>query len=45
MLLNCGVGEDSWESLELQGDAQSIRKEISPGISFEGMMLKVKENS
>ena len=20
MLLNCGVGEDSWESLELQGD-------------------------
>ena len=20
MLLNCGVGEDSWESLRLQGD-------------------------
>ena len=23
MLLNCGVGEDSWESLELQGDPAS----------------------
>ena len=23
MLLNCGVGEDSWESLELQGDQTS----------------------
>ena len=30
MLLNCGVGEDSWESLGLQGD-QSILREISPG--------------
>jgi len=27
MLLNCGVGEDSWESLGLQGD---------PTINFEG---------
>ena len=28
MLLNCGVGEDSWESLGLQGDPirQSLRK-------------------
>ena len=28
MLLNCGVGEDSWESLVLQGDqtSQSLRK-------------------
>ena len=33
MLLNCGVGEDS---------NQSILKEISPGISLEGMMLKLK---
>ena len=24
MLLNCGVGEDSWESLELQGDPTSL---------------------
>ena len=23
MLLNCGVGEDSWESLQLQGDSTS----------------------
>ena len=43
MLLNCGVGEDSWESLGLQGDPTSpILKEISPGISLEGMMLKLK---
>ena len=38
MLLNCGVGKDSSESLGLQGDL----KEISPGISLEGMMLKLK---
>ena len=36
MLLNCGVREDSWESLGLQGE------EISPGCSLEGMMLKLK---
>ena len=43
MLLNCGVGEDSWESLGLQGDPiQSILKEISPGCSLEGLMLKLK---
>ena len=24
MLLNCGVGEDSWESLGLQGDQTSL---------------------
>ena len=31
MLLNCGVGEDSWESLGLQGDNnQSILKYIQP---------------
>ena len=30
MLLNCGVGEDSWESLGLQGDqtSQSYRKSV-----------------
>ena len=30
MLLNCGVGEDSWESLGLQGDqtSQSWRKSV-----------------
>ena len=43
MLLNCGVGEDSWESLGLQGDpTQSIRKEISPEYSLKGLMLKLK---
>ena len=36
MLLNCGVGEDSCESLGLQGDP------TSPGCSLEGMMLKLK---
>ena len=29
MLLNCGVGEDSWESLGLQGDATSASKRRS----------------
>ena len=42
MLLNCGVGEDSWESLGLQGFNQSILKEISPGCSLEGLMLRLK---
>ena len=45
MLLNCGVGEDSWESLGLQGDPTSPfwrRFWRSPGISLEGMMLKLK---
>ena len=42
MLLNCGVGEDSWESLGLQGHPTRILKEISPGCSLEGLMLKLK---
>ena len=44
MLLNCGVGEDSWESLGLQGDltSPSILKEISPGCPLEGPMLNLK---
>ena len=41
MLLNCGIGEDSWESLGLQGDP-TIVKEISPGCSLEGVVLKLK---
>ena len=36
MLLQCGVGEDSWESLGLQGDP------TSPECSLEGPMLKLK---
>ena len=41
MLLNCGIGEDSWESLGLQGEP-TILKEISPEYSLEGLMLKLK---
>ena len=41
MLLNCGVGEDSWESLGLQRDPTSPL-EISPGCLLEGLMLKLK---
>ena len=43
------VLEDSWESHGLQGTSpfwsafnQSILKEVSPGCSLEGMMLKLK---
>ena len=42
MLLNCGVGEDCWESLSARRSNQSILKEISPGCSLEGLMLKLK---
>ena len=42
MLLNCGVEEDSWESLGLQEDQMRIVKEISPEYSLEGLMLKLK---
>ena len=42
MLLNCGVGEDSWESLGLQRDPTDFLKEISPEYSLEGLMLKLK---
>ena len=37
MLLNCDVGEDSARRFN-----QSILKEISPGCSLEGLMLKPK---
>ena len=39
MLLDCGVGEESWIS---RRSNQSILKEISPGCSLEGLMLKLK---
>ena len=42
MLLNCGVGEDSWESWTARRSNQSILKEISPEYSLEGLMLKLK---
>ena len=37
MLLNCGAGEDSWESLggTARRSNQSILKEISPGCSWK----------
>ena len=41
MLLNCSVGEDSWESPGLQEDP-AILKEISPEYSLEGLILKMK---
>ena len=53
MLLNCGVGEDSESALDCKEiqpvhsfffffPIQSILKKISPGISLERMMLKLK---
>ena len=50
MVLNCGGGEDSWESLGQQGDPPflstlgnlSTLKEISSEYSLEGLMLKRK---
>ena len=44
MLLNCGVGEDSWEFLggTARRSNQSILNEISPEYSLEGLMLKLK---
>ena len=43
MLLNCGVGKDSWESpWTARGSNQSILKETSPGCSLEGLMLRLK---
>ena len=42
MLLNCGVGEDSWVPWAARRSNQSILKEISPRCSLEGLMLKLK---
>ena len=43
MLLNCGAGEDSWRvPWTARRSNQSILKEISPGCSLEGLMLKLK---
>ena len=36
MLLNCGVGEDSWVPFTARRSSQSILKEISPEYSFIG---------
>ena len=42
MLLNCGVGEDSWESLGTDRRSNQSILKISPGRSLEGRMLKLK---
>ena len=42
MVLNCGVGEDSRVPWTARRSNQSILKEISPGCSLEGLMLKLK---
>ena len=42
MLLNCGVGEDSRVPWTTRRSNQSILKEISPGCSLEGLILKLK---
>ena len=42
MLLNCGVGEDSRESLGCKEIHQSILKKINPEYVLEGLMLKLK---
>ena len=42
MLLNCGVGKGSLESLGQQGDqTRLLLKEINPEYSLEGLMLKL----
>ena len=42
MLLNCGVVEDLRDPWTARRCNQSILKEFSPGISLEGMILKLK---
>ena len=42
MLLNCGVGEDSWESPGRVRLNQSVLKEINPEYPLEGLMLKLQ---
>ena len=42
MLLNCGVGEDSRVPWTARRSNQSILKDISPGCSLEGLILKLK---
>ena len=42
MLLNCGVGEDLRVPWTARRSNHSMLKEISPGCSLEGPMLKLK---
>ena len=41
-VLNCGFGEDSRVPWTARRANQTILKEISPGCSLDGMMLKLK---
>ena len=43
MLLNCGAGEDSWESLGLQGDETTLMAESEE--ELKSLMMKVKGES
>ena len=42
VLLNCGVREESGESLGLQGIKPSILKEMSPEYFLKGLVLKLQ---
>ena len=42
VLSNCGVREDSWVPWTARRSNQSILKEISPGCSLKGLMLRLK---
>ena len=42
MLLNCGVGENSWVPWTARKSNQSTLKEITPVCSLEGLMPKLK---
>ena len=42
MLLTCGVGEDLRVPWTARRSNQYILKEISPGYSLEGLMMKLK---
>ena len=42
MRLNCGIGEDLKVPWPARRTFQSILKEVSPGCSLEGLMLKLK---
>ena len=42
MLLNCGVGKGSWDSLRLQEQTSQFLHEIRPEYSSEGLMLKLQ---
>ena len=42
MLLNCSVGEDLRVPWTARGSSHSILKDISPGCSLVGLMLKLK---